>query len=283
MVLRMLRSSFSILPSAVLALGLVTSGCSERQLKAPPSAPAVADAAADAGQPVMDAGTSEAAAPAQRRGRWVSSLVTLDGVDTEVSWSDGDTFRIQSGPHAKVSARLHGYNTLEDYGPVHRWGEWTPQELLGLAKAAGNRARQGKWNCQSQGEKDRYNRLLVRCDDAGLTLVREGLAFVFSVDGPAPKEWQDAQAEARANKRGMWAKGTPTHIVSSLHSASESKEGEPTYNRVVDARTGHAEQRQHSDAYEVCQEVCVGEGADASCMVYVPFERRYKDRASCLQ
>jgi hypothetical protein len=43
-----------------------------------------------------------------------------------------------------------------------------------------------------------------------------------------------AQAEARAQKKGMWARGTPSGIVSSLHSADE---GKAAYNRVVDART----------------------------------------------
>ena len=221
----------------------------------------------------------------QERSRPSESLITLDGAETRVTWSDGDTFRIRSGPNAGTQARLHGFNTLEDYGPVHRWGDWTAKELYEIAGQSGERARAGTWTCQSAGEKDRYDRLLVRCDDAGLTLVREGLAFAFSVDGPAPEEWQAAQREAREQKRGMWRKGTPSHIVSSVHSASEGREGREArgYNRVVDARTGYAQVHNHTQTYEVCEEVCVNEGADRSCMTYVPFERRYKDKAECLR
>lgn len=215
----------------------------------------------------------------QPRPRTPESTVILDGAQTQVTWSDGDTFRIRSGPQSGTQARLHGYNTLEDYGPVHRWGDWTARELLEIAQQGGDRVRSGTWTCQSAGEKDRYQRLLVRCDDAGLTLVREGLAFAFSVEGPAPSEWQAAQQEARAQKRGMWAKGTPSHIISSVHSHSEGR----GYNRVVDARTGDAQVREHEETYEVCQEVCVNEGEDRSCMTYVPFERRYKDKADCLR
>jgi micrococcal nuclease len=257
-----------------LCLTLLT-GCAERRASQPPPAPAPVPAAEAEARPAPKDG---AATRAPRRER-VYSTVTLDGEETRVEWSDGDTFRIRSGPHNDVNARLQGYNTLEDYGPVHRWGAWTPAELFQNAKEAGDFVRARSWTCQSVGEKDRYGRLLVKCDDAGLALVREGLAFIFSVDGPAPDVWQKAQAEGRAGKKGMWQKGVPEELISSVHSASEGR----AYNRVVDTRTGHAQTRPHNATYQVCQEVCTGAGPNASCMIYVPFERRYKDRPECLQ
>lgn len=257
-------------------------GCAERRTPSQPveatrpaqDAPFPAEAAPDA-TPEAARAPADAGAPRSSR---VRSHVILDGEKTQVEWSDGDTFRIRSGPHAGTNARLQGYNTLEDYGPVHRWGTWTREELLGNAKASGDRVRGEEWTCKSVGDKDRYGRLLVSCPEAGLTLVREGYAFAFSVDGPAPAQWQAAQKEAREARRGMWAKGTPRHVISSLHSADEGN----AYNRLVDTVTGHAQTRPHQDRYELCQEVCLGEGADASCMVYVPFERRYKNRPDCL-
>ena len=48
------------------------------------------------------------------------------------------------------------------------------------------------------------------------------------------------------------------------------------------AATRGARVRHHQASYRTCQEVCVGEGPVASCMVYVPFERRYRDRPACL-
>ncbi|MDP6932187.1 MAG: hypothetical protein QGG40_04685, partial [Myxococcota bacterium] len=66
------------------------------------------------------------------------SRLLLDGQQTSVHWDDGDTFkRLTTDGSKGQGARLQGYNTLESYGPVHRWGEWTGQELYALAKDAG--------------------------------------------------------------------------------------------------------------------------------------------------
>ena len=90
------------------------------------------------------------------------------------------------------------------------------------------------------------------------------------------------QRSAQERGEGMWRKGAPPLIPSSLHSAGEpGLVGEP-YDRIVDTRTGRTEVRRHPGAYRICQVVCVGAGADRACMTYVPFERRYKDRPGCL-
>ena len=56
--------------------------------------------------------------------------VLLDGVAVVADWDDGDTFAfIDANSGERVKARLSGFNTLESYGPVHRWGDWTGAEL----------------------------------------------------------------------------------------------------------------------------------------------------------
>lgn len=226
-----------------------------------------------------------AAAPAaarHRRHHRAPAAVLLDGTPAAVRWTDGDTFRFLDGPHAGRAARLDGYNTLETFGPVHRWGRWSRQELLALAKAAGPAAAAEEWRCTTAGAEDRYRRLLVACPGAARALVARGLAMVYAVDRPADPALLALQREAQRARRGMWAKGTPAALPTSLHSVEENGGG-PTYDRVVDTRTGEALPRRHARAYRTCQEVCVGAGTDRACMVYVPFERRYRGRPACLR
>jgi endonuclease YncB( thermonuclease family) len=223
---------------------------------------------------------ASAARRVRREGR--GSAVSLDGASRRVRWVDGDTFRILDGPQKDKAARLTGYNALESYGPVHRWGSWRPSELLAVARAATLAARAGAWSCCSAGGEDGYGRLLVSCPDAARALVGEGLAMVFAVDAPADPGLLELQRKAQAAGAGMWKKGVPPLVPSSVHSAGEQGlKGEP-YDRIVDTRSGKAEVRRHAGSYGVCQEVCVGEGPERACMTYVPFERRYRDRPPCL-
>ncbi len=210
-------------------------------------------------------------------------VVILDGTPRAVRWIDGDTFRILDGPEAGRSARLEGYNTLESYGPVHRWGEWRPGELLAIAKEATRVARAGRWRCAGEKGQDRYGRLLVSCPEVARALVEAGLAMVFAVDAPPDEALLAAQRSAQERGAGMWAKGVPPLLPSSLHSADEPDLPDGAYDRIVDTRTGRTEVRRHQSSYRVCQEVCVGEGRDRACMTYVPFARRYRDRPACLR
>jgi micrococcal nuclease len=205
--------------------------------------------------------------------------VLLDGVAVEVRWSDGDTFSIQSGPLRGTNARLTGFNTLEDYGPVHRWGQWTPRELLALAHAPTAVVTARGWSCASRGDRDRYGRLLVDCPEVAEVLTARGLAMVFAIDGAAEERLVKAQRQAQAGKEGMWRKGVPPLLVTSVHSLEEGR----GYNRVVDTRTGVSRARAHHERYRLCQEVCEGPPTQPSCMLYVPFERRYKDKPECLR
>jgi endonuclease YncB( thermonuclease family) len=208
----------------------------------------------------------------------------LAGERVPVRWTDGDSFRIAGGPFAGRAARLVGVNALETFGPVHRIGGMGPAELLTLAKATAPRAAARAWRCETGGAEDGYGRLLVACPDAAEALVREGYAMAFAVDAPPEPRLVAAQRAAQAAGAGMWARGAPPLVPTSLHSADEPDLGpRGAYDRIADTRTGVAAARPHARTYATCEEVCVGDGADRACMVYVPFQRRYRHRPACLR
>jgi endonuclease YncB( thermonuclease family) len=219
---------------------------------------------------------------ARRHHRRATSAVLLDGATTAVRWVDGDTFRILDGPRRGRSTRLEGYNTLESYGAVHRFAGFEPRDLLENAKAAARAAAAGRWTCVLLGGEDAYRRLLVACPDAAAALVGQGLAMAYAIDRPADPTLLAVQAEAQRRGLGLWARGVPAGIVTSVHSAAERPDG-TAYNRVVDTRTGAAERRPHRRDYRVCEVVCERTRGDVACMTYVPFERRFRARPPCLR
>jgi endonuclease YncB( thermonuclease family) len=184
--------------------------------------------------------------------------VTINGAMTAVYFNDGDSFRIQSGSFKGAQARLSGYNTLESFGPVHVWGDWTAKELYVIAKAATLHARRGEWSCEGDGKKDGYGRLLLFCRDLAKDLISKGLAHNYSVDEtPGDAELQEAQRAAMKARIGMWAHGVPRFVMTSLHSKSEGgdKNGE-TSNRLISTTDSHSDKWKHEDDYEECQKVC---------------------------
>ncbi len=215
--------------------------------------------------------------------RVISPAIVLDGQPILVDWDDGDTFSSPLGDGERLKARLSGYNTLESYGPVHRWGEWTAPELYSIAKRAGERASTEIWECTTLPGGGGYGRELVDCPELRKAMLREGWAHVFLAgdETQAPPENLEAQREAQEARRGIWRKGVPTGIITSLHSLDE-KDQEKTYNRIADTSTGVADKHWHAETYRSCQEVC--DETSASCMIYVPYRERYGDgRAICLQ
>lgn len=184
--------------------------------------------------------------------------VFINGSATPVYFNDGDSFRIQAGPFKGTQSRLSGYNTLESFGPVHSWGTWTEKEMYAVAKMATHEAQQGVWNCEGDGKKDGYGRLLLFCKDLALHLIGKGLAHTYSVDeNPGDADLLKVQREAMAARRGMWAHGIPRFIVTSLHSKSEGgdKNGQ-TSNRLISTTDAHTEKWVHNDDYQECQRVC---------------------------
>ena len=213
-----------------------------------------------------------------------ASTVTIDGRVTTVAWNDGDSFAIKDGPLAGERVRLGGFNALESYGPVHSWGQWQPQPLYELTKTATEFARSKSWKCDWGGKRDGYGRLLITCPVLVIEMVQRGYAHVFAVEGDPDPVALEAQIAALASGAGMWAKGVPAGLITSLHSADEKRKGKSDnaqpYNRIADPKTGRTRKHEHSETYATCQKVCM----HGSCMVYVPFTARYgKNRADCLR
>jgi micrococcal nuclease len=234
---------------------------------------------------------AEARPPARKPARAASGhaalgTITLDRLPTHVRWTDGDSFKVLDGPHRGRSTRLSGYNTLEAFGPVHSWGEWTPEELLELALTASSVAASQPWECATDGKEDSYHRLLVSCPALSVEMARQGRALAYAVDGqPADAAVLEAQREAQTAGRGIWRRGVVRGVVTSVHSAAERGLGADgtAYNRVVDTRTGQAMPRPHRETYRTCQRVCEETEGERSCMVYVPFEHRYREKPACLK
>ncbi len=212
--------------------------------------------------------------PAQAKKKSVPQYVELDGQRERVNWNDGDSFRITKGVKKGVKARLMGYNALESYGPVHFWGAFHAYELYDVTKAATKAAKATEWVCTSDGDVDGYGRILVDCPKLREKMIRDGLAHIFAFEDTADPKLVAMQLEAQNERRGMWAKGIPTHIVTSIHSTDEKPSEAKSYNRVCDTRTGASFVVEHSAAFKPCDGWCHG----GSCMVYVPFEVRYGDQ-----
>jgi micrococcal nuclease len=221
-----------------------------------------------------------AAGKAPRSSKRAEAAIVLNGERVEVGWSDGDSFGIRSGKYAGASTRLAGYNALESYGPVHRWGDWTAAELYEIAASSKELAAAEDWVCTTDGKLDSYERLLIDCPGVSKAIISAGHGFVMAIDEVADPALLAAQREARAAKVGMWAKGTPKEIVTSVHPAKGDK---PGYNRVVDLDDGSSRKWQHQNVYAECEEVCLPDGG--SCLVFVEFDRRYnpKTKAACLR
>lgn len=201
--------------------------------------------------------TLMAAAPAEARAGESRSKVILNGKLTQVTFNDGDSFRVLAGPQSGAKARLAGYNTPESYGPVHSWGTWTEKELYVMAKMATAHARRGIWECETDGKTDTYGRLLVHCPGLSEDLVRRGLAHVLTVgDEPGDPKLVEAQREAMAARRGLWSHGVPEFILTSIHSAEEDTDGTGTYNRLVSTEDGHSVKWKHQNRYAECSKVC---------------------------
>lgn len=218
--------------------------------------------------------------PAKTHKAKKTSSIVLDKKKTRVYWSDGDTFEVLGGPLRGAKARLYGFNTLESYGAVHRWGKWQASGLQAIADQATEAVRRGEWRCHSKGKRGRYGRILVACPGLTAKLVRLGLAHVYGAPPKAHASWLTLQRQAQQAKRGMWAKGTPRNILTSVHSFHETKGKRRVYNRLISTHTGVSTKYYHKRLYKSCQWVCL-EGA---CLLYVPYKRRYgARRASCLR
>jgi endonuclease YncB( thermonuclease family) len=232
---------------------------------------------------LLAAGPSRGDAASTPRKGGARAALVLDGERVEVRWTDGDSFRILSGRLSGRRVRLRGVNALETFGPVHRIGAAGGASLLALARGSAALAAAAGGRCELAARSDRYGRLLADCPEAAAALVRAGHAVVLAVDGPPDPSLVGLQREAQRARAGMWAGGVPPLLPTSVHSAEEAVGPGGAYDRIADTRTGASEARPHANRYRTCEEVCLGAGTDRACLVYVPFERRYRDRPDCLR
>jgi endonuclease YncB( thermonuclease family) len=212
------------------------------------------------------------------------SFLKLNGSRERVRWNDGDSFRILEGSRKDEKGRMVGYNTLESYGPVHYWGDFHGWELYRLAKDGQKLAAASEWECQAEGQADGYGRLLVDCPELRRAMVAQGLGHVFAVGGEPDAEALAAQMKAQNQRKGIWQKGIPGAIVTSLHAISEERDGQgppkTAYNRVCDTQTGKSYTVEHQADFKPCDTWC----HRASCMIYVPFDSRYgAKRPACVK
>lgn len=186
-----------------------------------------------------------------------AALVFINGAPAPVFFNDGDSFRVLEGSLSGAKSRLAGFNTLESHGPVHQWGDWHYKELYANAKMATLNARRGVWHCESPDmSQDGYGRILFHCLDLAEDQIRNGFAHVMTVDDePGNPRLIKAQHEAIRERRGMWAKGVPTYVLTSIHSADEGM-GDRTYNRLVNTVDGHSKKWHHNAVFTECQSVC---------------------------
>jgi len=215
------------------------------------------------------------------------SQITIDNVPAEAQFSDGDSFRILSGPLAKSRARVVGINALEAYGPVHQWGAWKANELYDISKEATKMAQKNGWNCHSLGEKDVYGRILMECTDLAQALLKKGLAHaMFLQETPSVASYVSYQKAAQDAGEGMWKKGVPSFIVTSVHSITEFQSPNATsYDRIVEL-SGYGKALSHQKKYADCELVCYQFNSNeiGSCMIYVAYENRYgAKRPACLR
>jgi len=207
----------------------------------------------------------------------IEGRVVVNSMDMTVSWSDGDSWTFLDGRFAGKDARLVGYNTLENWGPCHRWGDWTGAELLELADAATVAAAKGTWNCSASGKRDSYGRVLVACPDAALSLIEDGLAHVYAFKEEAEPRLLLAQKEARLDGRGMWAKGRPETLLTNVSGTDGG-----VWMSTIEARTGQWSGKSYQQEVTICGELCVGNALTGSCMLYVPYSNRYTNRPECI-
>ena len=183
--------------------------------------------------------------------------VKLNGKYYPVFFNDGDSFRVLGGDLKDTKARLAGFNTLESYGPVHSWGDWTKKELYIVAKLGTKNAQQGTWECTSDLSTDTYGRYLWHCPLLIDDQIRKGLAHAMSITSEgAKKRYVDIQRQAVKARRGIWSHGVPEYVLTSIHSVNERSGDRPAYNRLVSVVDGHSLKWEHRDVYEECQNVC---------------------------
>lgn len=127
-----------------------------------------------------------------------------------VKVKDGDTATVLLSEHGKtIDVRFFGIDT-----PESQWkGRWPAQRYSKQAKSytvkkIGNRNVEIDFN--GKGTWGRcVGEIFVDKSSLSLELVRNGLAWWYEFYAPSRSDLQKAQAQARSNKKGLWADSNP--------------------------------------------------------------------------
>jgi hypothetical protein len=126
--------------------------------------------------------------------------------------------------------------------------------------------------------------LLAACEDENndpVVPVEEGTILIDASTATAYRSFTD-DGLVEVTSADSWDMSFRRFTVG-LNGGVSGTKGVTAYNRVADTRTGAAAKREHQNRYDTCQEVCEKTEGEESCMVYVPFEKRYKHRPECLE
>jgi len=138
------------------------------------------------------------------------SVTTNTKTYTVIQVVDGDTIKV-SMDGVKKTIRLIGLDTPETVDPrkpVECFGKEATNKMLELLRSKTVLLGED----QSQGDKDKYGRLLryVFLPDGtnvNKELIQQGFAYEYTYDLPYKyqDEFKEAQTSARESKRGLWA------------------------------------------------------------------------------
>ena len=132
----------------------------------------------------------------------ISAVSASDNVaEVSASWiHDGDTFRATILNRAVVDCRLWGIDAPELDQP---WGKVSRSALIALLI---------KRKLTVTQVSESYGRMVVKADrkgvDVALFMLNMGLAWADRRYSP-PEDYIKAEAEARAEKRGLWSEKKP--------------------------------------------------------------------------
>lgn len=130
-----------------------------------------------------------------------TASASSDIAEVSASWiHDGDTFRVTVLNRAVVDCRLWGIDAPELDQP---WGKVSRSALIALLI---------KRKLTITKVSESYNRMVVKADrrgvDVALFMLKMGLAWADKKYSP-PEDYIKAEAEARAEKRGLWSEKKP--------------------------------------------------------------------------
>lgn len=130
------------------------------------------------------------------------SAFTADSLTVKPLWiHDGDTFKATISNKAVIDCRIFGIDAPELNQP---WGKVSKSALIELIHQK---------NIRIVKLSESYSRSVVTVEcsgrDIALELLKMGLAWHSDIHAPDKKDYAEAQAEARKEKRGLWSDKSP--------------------------------------------------------------------------